>query len=78
MTEFLRKYESGIFLSLLILFAAFMAVFLFVVVPENYAKEKKAKQIAEQMKCEYLGSAKHLDEVKFINCHGEIKMFLLK
>ena len=78
MREFFSKYESGIILVLLTMLAAAMCVLLFVFVPEWLAKEKRAKEIAESMKCEYLGAAKNLENVRFINCNGDVRMIFLR
>ena len=78
MQEFFSRYESGIILVLLTMLAAALCVMFFVFIPDWHAKEKRAKEIAESMKCEYLGSAKNLDNVRFVNCNGEVRMFFLR
>ena len=55
-----------------------LAAVVFWVMPKEIARTDQARTFAEQQGCEYLGSARDLREVKFMDCGGEIKMVRVK
>ena len=45
---------------------------LFVVLPEDMERSARAKQLADDMGCTYIGSARDLNSVKFFQCGDDI------
>lgn len=43
-------------------------------IPQEYERSDRAKAIADQMGCEYIGSARDLNSIKFLDCNGEVKV----
>ena len=54
------------------------AALFFWVIPNDIARADRARDIAKQQGCEYIGSARDLPQVKFMDCGGEIKMMRVK
>lgn len=51
---------------------------LVILIPQDIERTDRAKQIADQLNCEYLGSARDMNSVKFLDCNGEIKLIRVK
>lgn len=47
-------------------------------IPRDIERTEKGKAIAEQMGCDYIGSARDLNSVKFLDCNGEVKVIRVK
>jgi formate hydrogenlyase subunit 4 len=64
------------------IFAVTMAVVLIGVlayaIPKDIERTDRAQEIAKAMGCEYVGSARDLNSIKFLDCNGEIKMIRVK
>ena len=60
--------------TILVLFVGIMAY----LIPRDIERTSKAEAIAKEMGCEYLGSARDLNSVKFLDCNGEIKIIRVK
>jgi hypothetical protein len=70
--------EKFVFWSFIAVISSVMAAVVFWVMPKEIARTDQARAFAEQQGCEYLGSARDLREVKFMDCAGEIKMVRVK
>jgi hypothetical protein len=55
-----------------------VASIIFWLIPKEIARSDRARDIAKQQGCEYIGSARDLPQVKFMDCGGEIKMVKVK
>jgi hypothetical protein len=55
-----------------------VASIIFWLIPKEIARSDRARDIAKQQGCEYIGSARDLPQVKFMDCSGEIKMVKVK
>lgn len=47
-------------------------------IPRDIERTSRAQEIAKEMGCEYIGSARDLGSVKFLDCNGEIKIIRVK
>ena len=47
-------------------------------IPRDIDRANRAEAIAESMGCNYIGSARDLNSVKFIDCNGEVKVIRVK
>jgi hypothetical protein len=70
--------EKIVFWSFIAVISAVMAAVVFWVVPTEIARSDRVRAVAEQQGCEYLGKARDLSEVRFMDCDGEIKMVRAK
>jgi hypothetical protein len=70
--------EKIVFWSFITAIGVVLAGVVFWVMPKEIARTDQARTFAEQQGCEYLGSARDLLEVKFMDCGGEIKMMRVK
>ena len=61
-----------------ILNLAIVVTILTFLIPRDMERTDRAKEIAREMNCEYLGSARDLGPVKFLDCNGEIKLIRVK
>ena len=50
----------------------------FIGIPRDFERTYKGKEIAQEMGCQYIGSARDLNTVKFLDCDGQIKMIRVK
>jgi len=53
-------------------------VLFFWIIPQDISRNEKAEEWAKQNNCEYIGSARNLNSVKFFECDGEVKMQRMK
>ena len=51
---------------------------IFYVIPRDIVRSQTASQIATEMGCEVIGSARDLNSVKFLDCNGEVKVIRVK
>lgn len=51
---------------------------IFYALPRDIERTDRAKEIAQSMGCEYIGSARDLSSVKFLDCNGEVKAIRVK
>lgn len=61
-----------------VLVAVMLIMIFFVAIPSSIEQSNKAQDIAKEMGCSYIGSARDLSSVKFLDCNGEIKMIRIK
>lgn len=53
-------------------------VLLAYLIPRDMERNDRAKEIAKEMGCEYIGSARDLGSIKFLDCNGEIKIIRVR
>lgn len=63
-----------IFMSLVFITLLGFLVLLVLLVPDRAEQTSKAKQISRNMNCEFIGGARDLQSVYFLDCNGEVKM----
>ena len=51
---------------------------LVILIPQDIEKTDRAKEIAKELNCEYLGSARDMGSIKFLDCNGTIKLIRVK
>ena len=51
---------------------------LVILIPQDIEKIDRAKEIAKEMNCEYLGAARDMGSVKFLDCNGTIRLIRVK
>ena len=51
---------------------------IFYAIPRDIVRSQTAAQIATEMGCEVIGSARDLNSVKFLDCNGEVKVIRVK
>lgn len=58
----------------------FLAAISFLIYAGSKGKELSeiAQEISKEMGCEYLGSARDLPNIKFLDCNGEIKLIRVR
>lgn len=47
-------------------------------IPKEMKRHDRAEEIATEMGCELIGSARDLNSVKFIDCNGEVRIVRVK
>ena len=55
------------------LFAGMILTLLYMV-PKVIERDNRAQEEAKAMGCEYIGSARDLGSIKFLDCNGQIKI----
>lgn len=63
-----------IFMPLVFITLLGFLVILVLLVPERVEQTSKAKQIAQDMNCKFIGTARDLNSVYFLDCNGEVKL----
>ena len=69
---------DNIFIAIMVAAVVGGILFLTYHIPKQTERDNRAKAISEQMGCEYIGSARDLGSVKFLDCNGEIKAIRVK
>ena len=69
---------DAIFKGMIGLLIIGFVVILAYLIPRDIERTARGEAIADQMGCKYLGSARDLNSVKFLDCNGEIKMIRVK
>ena len=64
-------------IAMIVMLVAFVGLMAYLI-PRDIERTSKAKAIADEMGCEYIGSARDLNSVKFLDCNGEIKVIRVK
>ena len=67
-----------LFIGLLCTLVAVTILFLVYIVPKDIERDLRTEQIAKEMGCTYIGSARDLGSVKFLDCDGEIKLIRVR
>ena len=62
----------------MIVIAGATILFLAYAIPSSIERDNRAEAIAKDMGCEYIGSARDLASIKFLDCNGEIKIIRVK
>lgn len=62
----------------IITLALILVAMLVVAIPREVKRGNKTKEVAKEMGCEYIGTARDLTSVKFFECNGEIKLVRVK
>lgn len=76
--KFFEFMLEGLF-KFLMIFCVFGIMWLcFFLIPQDFERTDKAKDIAQEMGCQYIGSARDLNSIKFLDCAGTIKMIRVK
>lgn len=73
-----EKFMSALFAILIGTAVILLAWVFFYAMPRDFERTYRGKEIAEQMGCQYIGSARDLNTIKFIDCDGQIKMIRVK
>lgn len=72
--KFIDKLLTGMFWLLL----AFVVVLLMYLIPRDIDRTNRAEELAKQMGCDLIGSARDLGSVKFFDCNGDVVMKRVK
>lgn len=59
--------------AIAITFLTFIGL-VFFLIPDDLERTDRAKEVAKEMNCEYLGAARDMGSVRFLDCNGEIKL----
>lgn len=68
------KLIKWAFIFLVVLFVGILAF----VIPRDIKRTDRAQEIANNMGCTLIGSARDLNSIKFLDCNGEIKLIRVK
>lgn len=64
--------------SVVVVLVVILLAILVYALPREVKRESKTKEVVEEMGCEYIGTARDLNSVKFLDCNGEIKLVRVK
>lgn len=67
-----------IFLAFVILAVGITIGLLMIRIPQIIDQDDRAETIAAEQGCEYIGNARDLRSVKFMDCNGEVKVYRVK
>lgn len=70
-------FDKILISSLALIFLTLIGL-MFWLIPQDMERTDRAREIAREMNCEYLGSARYMNSVKFLDCNGEIKLIRVK
>ena len=73
-----EKFMDAMFVILMGTAVILLAWVFVYAIPRDLERSDKAKEIAQEMGCQYIGSARDLNTIKFIDCDGQIKMIRVK
>lgn len=72
------KVLKLLFWVMVALIALSIVIICVYLIPRDIDRVNRAEKMAQQMGCEYIGSARDLNSVKVFDCNGEIVMKRVK